>query len=829
MSEPDEYDAYFVPLNLNDEDLDAIDAAESRARPHSNSTTQDDLSHTPPSPDEFDAYDLSEFSAADLAEIDELVDRLHGHSPLPPIREVHDEHERPSASGSGSPRDRSSPRRGGGDVPNGGPAIEIALESAGKADPSRRLKDSWIKHTKRSPYEQFRKWNRLLTVTDIAGPSWCEVQFDYGLRQRRNRKLSDRPASFTTAEGKTITVAHQVAVANNLTVTRGRSVHKVLEREIQQEPVQIEIKTNEERWALRIVNMLTAVQTLMGLGKCREMPVFGFVHGQIVTGIIDEVVRLPLPASPPREEQEQKMGSTSPNKRPAPRTAPSTPAKPSSKKQHKEPTSDQPQITAYFSPTKSQGSTAETAIDVDMEEPTTPAHSQAPLHGAPGSTPPSQLPRYSLHLSDTKTRIRPTLPPEEDTFASHIQLMLYNRLLSGLLATARPDNPSSQPFDFDALWRQVEVDPTRRFSDSFLIQAGLSESQTETQDSTSTESIIDSSEIHCLNDLTRAWRHAVEALNVAGVDKTLTIVYRAQPRTKGRPSANGKKAHETNRDSSESAPSPLSSSALSVSEQEAQDLAAAIQASISDVQPGLGGDDELARAIYESLEDAIRSGRVAEGELGVLTNPFGPPISETSPTLEGASRMGGAAGVEGLSDEFQLAWALQESLLAKLEETPVLKEAISHSAASGVDAPVASEKEAEEEDPSGVALGKLVQRAATEELEGAAESAPSVTGVEEDEDEVMITAADLETEAWIIGTKEFEVDDALLDDYLERVLAWWYGERPPQGVDVGLTRRCVTCEYRDGCEWREKKANEALQKFRDRSGTPLTGPSAPRW
>lgn len=26
-----------------------------------------------------------------------------------------------------------------------------------------------------------------------------------------------------------------------------------------------------------------------------------------------------------------------------------------------------------------------------------------------------------------------------------------------------------------------------------------------------------------------------------------------------------------------------------------------------------------------------------------------------------------------------------------------------------------------------------------------------------------------------------------------------------------------TCEYRDGCEWREKKALEALQKYRDRS------------
>ena len=93
-------------------------------------------------------------------------------------------------------------------------------------------------------------------------------------------------------------------------------------------------------------------------------------------------------------------------------------------------------------------------------------------------------------------------------------------------------------------------------------------------------------------------------------------------------------------------------------------------------------------------------------------------------------------------------------------------------------------------------MGKLPQRAATEEAEDATEGAArSPAGVDEDEDgntdEEMITAAELETEAKIIGTKEFDLDNVLLDDYLERVLAWWYGERPPQGVDVELTRRCV--------------------------------------
>ena len=50
----------------------------------------------------------------------------------------------------------------------------------------------------------------------------CEVQFDYGLRQKRYKKLADRPESFVSAEGKTITVSQTVAAANDRTVTRGK-------------------------------------------------------------------------------------------------------------------------------------------------------------------------------------------------------------------------------------------------------------------------------------------------------------------------------------------------------------------------------------------------------------------------------------------------------------------------------------------------------------------------------------------------------------------------------------------------------------------------------
>lgn len=93
----------------------------------------------------------------------------------------------------------------------------------------------------RAPLQQFRSWKGgILSVTDLVGPSWsvhptrlsahsvhliwsrCELQFDYALRQQRHRKLADRPASFVTAEGKTIHVAQDLASQNDRTVARGK-------------------------------------------------------------------------------------------------------------------------------------------------------------------------------------------------------------------------------------------------------------------------------------------------------------------------------------------------------------------------------------------------------------------------------------------------------------------------------------------------------------------------------------------------------------------------------------------------------------------------------
>lgn len=43
----------------------------------------------------------------------------------------------------------------------------------------------------------------------------------------------------------------------------------------------------------------------------------------------------------------------------------------------------------------------------------------------------------------------------------------------------------------------------------------------------------------------------------------------------------------------------------------------------------------------------------------------------------------------------------------------------------------------------------------------------------------------------IIGTKEFKMDDVELDAHVADALLWWFGARPPRGVNVGQTNRCL--------------------------------------
>ncbi|KAI0320074.1 exonuclease V [Amylostereum chailletii] len=534
-----------------------------------------------------------------------------------------------------------------------------------------------------SPFQQFRRWRKTLSVSDLVGPSWCEVQFDYGLRQGRAGKLEDRPASFVTAQGKVIEVEKNTAVQNDKVTKSGRSVHKKLEKQIRPEELVVETTTDEERWALRLVNMIASLDCLMNLGVCREMPVFGLVKNQIIIGIIDEIVR----------DSKTDAEDDSPVNKSGKRPTSSTHQTPKKVKKRRTPSPISPKLPSFgFYP---------------LKRPVTP-----------------QPKSHILHVSDTKTRRNRGLPSHDDALGSRLQLMLYHRLLSGLLS---PD------FDFNTIWEKLQIDRFRRLSDKFLKQAGL-----RTTPSKDIDIDIDVGFPQCLDDLVDVWHTSRDMLNVSHVDPRLEIVYRSQPGSGWR--GEDKDLDEPARD--------------------IPGVERAIEASLR------GHDVELQRAIEASLLESgvgrtlVESSREETSMMGVGIDAFMPPL-----------------GGEALGSRGDIAWVAQGNSLE--EAIPEVVEAVVE----------AVEQEGGGERAVGF-VGKPEEPTVLED-----KSASS----EKDDNDVSLR---------IIGRTNFSMDDHILDDYLQKVLSWWHGSRLPTGVDEEHTMRCNSCEYREGCEWREKKAKD---------------------
>ncbi|KAJ7605078.1 exonuclease V a 5' deoxyribonuclease-domain-containing protein [Mycena polygramma] len=261
--------------------------------------------------------------------------------------------------------------------------------------------------TQGSPIHRYRR-NGTLSVTDLISLAWCEVQFDYGMRQKRFRRLADRPASFRAESGKEILVQRDVAARNDKTTKRGQFIHKELERELRPEEIEIVITTEEERWALRLITLLSSLVSLSVEGRAREIPVFGVVDGVVTVGIIDELSI--------RDQPEPETGT----KRPS---------------------------------------------DSDLPSPKRTCRTSSPpacvAEPSPAATTPTP---QCVRVIDTKTRRSNSLPSDEDAEPAQLQVMLYHRLLSALLSTLAP-------FDFPALWATVRARPSAAFSPAFLRQA----------------------------------------------------------------------------------------------------------------------------------------------------------------------------------------------------------------------------------------------------------------------------------------------------------------------------------------------------------------------
>ncbi|KAF8346993.1 exonuclease V a 5' deoxyribonuclease-domain-containing protein [Amanita rubescens] len=254
-------------------------------------------------------------------------------------------------------------------LPQGCPEVRIELE--GTLQPHESTPSTSRDNLEPSLLQTYRR-NGVLTVTDLVSPIWCEVQFDYGLRQGRSRPLEARPKSFVSASGKSISVEKKVAEA----------VHKELELELGLKQVQVLTTSQEERWALRVLNFITGIEAILANGYTpikRELPVFGVVHDQIIVGVIDEV-KYHIYSNSKADLVSLPSDNTS-----------------------------QAHLDEYF---------------ICRSNPTEEKFNV-------------------LQLLDTKTRRTDSLPSPEDALPSRLQLMLYYRMLSDLVSESSPFDFSS--------------------------------------------------------------------------------------------------------------------------------------------------------------------------------------------------------------------------------------------------------------------------------------------------------------------------------------------------------------------------------------------------
>ncbi|PWN35068.1 uncharacterized protein FA14DRAFT_178449 [Meira miltonrushii] len=382
-------------------------------------------------------------------------------------------------------------------------AAEMAKE---EAQPSRkRARRAHIEIQTPGTLPQYRDAKKYLSVTDFVSPLWCEYAFHYGILGLRHLPVSQRPKEIETPSGHILRPDKQVAQQREKVLVGGRKVHEKLEKEIHPVKVRVQTTTREDEWALRILRLITGLKTLLDSGCCREVPIFGFVHGELVMGVVDEINRRPLtkrlnkyldeaqkeaqaPASKtlsdfftPLQQQDgpssqitvsdgtKKYSSQEEWKKEMRRKeALSKGPKKSPKKSlgtHKKGTeTGQGNLMAFFGGKKDAH--ADTTINADEAE--------------------QPKERYGYFLEDSKTRLARLLPPVQDQKPARLQCMLYKRLFDGLLSGmigGRPAQPSTKegeileldeyatPFDLAHLFAHQSLDAQLPLSDAFILDA----------------------------------------------------------------------------------------------------------------------------------------------------------------------------------------------------------------------------------------------------------------------------------------------------------------------------------------------------------------------
>lgn len=391
-------------------------------------------------------------------------------------------------------------------------------------------------------------------------------------------------------------------------------------------------------------------------------------------------------------------------------------------------------------------------ISIDPSPPSTPVRNAL-----------ASLSRHRLYLKDHKTRTLPYLPSESDSLSNRIQLMLYKTLLEGLLSPSNSRLPACQtPLDFPTLFTKLELSPTAPFTSEFQNQIldtgafyglGGDGNRTWTGKDLGRGFALDG--LQCLNDLVPFVYDAIEGLGLEDevkVDPTLELVYIQSNRPGGRRMTGSKRRKSGDGNGATKR--------------------------IHESEPQVAGvdDKELQWAIMESLK----------GSPSMTSTPD----SDSTCATKASSSQGSSALGLALND---------------VEQKDM-----------GTDTALPTDPRDIDEDEDIVLYNPFAPPSTIPVMTDPGSSPPCPSPPPESHTSTTTSTIDMGNSSGIaiLGTREFQFDGDFLTNRVRDVLQFWTGERDARGVSDEDAKRCWTCEYREGCEWREAKAAEATERFR---------------
>ncbi|OXM76093.1 hypothetical protein C364_06197 [Cryptococcus neoformans Bt63] len=667
-----------------------------------------------------------------------------------------------------------------------------------------------------APFLRFRK-RGFFNVTDLAAPVWCETQYDYRLRTLPFLPLAERPDVITATSGKQIVVDKKKREGGERIMSRGRKVHKRLEREIHPDEVVVNTTTREDVWGLRFLNMLSAVEALLTIGKCREMPVVGFINDIMVLGIIDEIIRSPI--EPPKLKASK---STTPSKSPSN-------------------ISHQTSLAHFFTSIKHSQVVGQTP-SVDL--PLTSLSQQ------------SRPRTHKLYISDSKTRAVLSVPQDDDTKAGKIQVMMYKEMLDAiLLAPYRSntppstdqqplDNPfsvlpsrASEPFAWKKLFDHLSLSPTEPFSEQFFKEGRMVIKGNKLRHG--------ANEALCLQDFVQVWEKYVEDLglgycketklkdirekgeeweNLGKTEDRLELVYRWAGGKKKRKRGEARKRRKkgSDRESPNKQEDPLDGEFQGG------------EASLNRAHGHLEAEEEqrlIRLAIAESLNmDTDVSPTTSYLTTPTLTPPYTIPVLHANPAS--MSRKHKEDRAESTAQEDEEYWtSTDDEFYAHVIESGLSEEraggdsfvpgsvgTIPNGAATN-NPTIPTSKVPFASTPSNPKSSyfqsPLVPSTPSKKPSGVHTSQLSAL-ISQEETKTKTKSKDYLVAGSIIGRSAFSHSPKFLADHLKNVLQFWMGERPPKGVEIHEAKRCAYCEFEDGCEWRLMKVEEHHRQVQER-------------